>query len=141
MVLCWLAIFIIFLIVEILTVNLITIWFAFGAIAAMILSIFTNNIFWQVITFILISIICLLITKKYYKKNKLIKATPTNLDMVIGKIGITTKAISPQESGEVKVMRKIWTAVASTQIPDNTRVKILLIDGVKLVVEALKEEK
>lgn len=141
MVLCWLAIFIIFLIVEILTVNLITIWFAFGAIAAMILSIFTNNIFWQVITFILISIICLLITKKYYKKNKLIKTIPTNLDMVIGKIGITTKAISPQESGEVKVMGKIWTAVASTQIPDNTRVKILLIDGVKLVVEALKEEK
>lgn len=135
MVLLWFISFVILLFIEIITVNLVTIWFALGALASMIVSFFTDSYVIQVITFILVSIITLVFTKPFMKKFKSFKVTPTNSDMVIGKTGVVTKKIECNKYGEVKVFGNVWTATSDEEIDVNTKIKVLSIEGVKLIVE------
>ena len=137
----WLILFLILLFIELITVNLITIWFAVGAVGAFITTYITDNFIIQIVVFIVISVITLLLTKPIVKKvrNKNIEAT--NLDRVIGKTGVVTKEITKDNYGEVKVEGSIWTATSTKKIEEKSRVKILKIEGVKLLVEKIEEEK
>ncbi len=135
----WFILFVILLIIELVTVNLVTIWFAAGAVAAMIATIFTDSLIYQMAVFLIVSFLSLLITKPFLKKLKKFEVEPTNLDRVIGKTGEVTKKISENQTGEVKIFGNVWTAVSEEEISVGSKVKVLSIDGVKLVVE--KEEK
>ena len=139
MVIGWFIAFVILLIIELVTVNLVTIWFAIGAVAAIITTIFTDSILIQSIVFVVVSVIALLITKPLIKKIKGFEVTPTNSDRVIGKVGEVTQKIGRNKYGEVKVYGNTWTASSKQVINVGERVKVLSIDGVKLVVE--KEKK
>ena len=130
----WFVTFIILLIIEIVTINLVSIWFAIGAIASMI-----NSIFIQLIVFIIVSLISLLITKPIIKKIKSKEIIPTNLDRVIGKSAIVTKEIKKDKYGEVKVLGSIWTACSDADIDLGEKVKVLSIEGVKLIVKIEEE--
>lgn len=139
MVIGWFIAFVILLIIELVTINLVTIWFAIGAVAAIIATIFTDSILIQCIVFVAVSVISLLITKPLIKKIKKFEVEPTNSDRVIGKVGDVTKKIGKNKYGEVKVYGNTWTASSNQVINVGERVKVLSIDGVKLVVE--KEKK
>jgi len=139
MVIGWFIAFLILLIIELVTVNLVTIWFAIGAVAAIITTIFTDSVLIQAIVFIIVSVIALLITKPLIKKFKKFEVEPTNSDRVIGKVGEVTQKIGRNKYGEVKVYGNTWTASSKQVINVGERVKVLSIDGVKLVVE--KEKK
>ena len=139
MVIGWFIAFVILLVIELATVNLVTIWFAIGAVAAIITTIFTDSILIQSIVFIVVSVIALLITKPLIKKFKKFEVEPTNSDRVIGKVGDVTKKIEKNKYGEVKVYGNTWTASSKDVIEVGERVKVLSIDGVKLGVE--KEKK
>ena len=139
MVIGWFIAFVVLLIIELVTVNLVTIWFAIGAVAAIITTIFTDSILIQCIAFVVVSVISLLITKPLMKKFKKFEVEPTNSDRVIGKVGDVTKKIDKNKYGEVKVYGNTWTASSKQVINVGERVKVLSIDGVKLVVE--KEKK
>lgn len=131
----WFIAFLILLGVEIITIGLVSIWFAIGALAALIISFFVDSIIVQLLVFISISIIALIITKPFIKKFKVQKIIPTNSDMVIGKIGDVTKKIEDNHYGEVKVFGNTWTAYSDEEIDVGSRVKVLKIDGVKLFVQ------
>ena len=137
MVFWWFILFLIFLFIELITVNLVTIWFAIGAIAAVITTLFTDSIVIQSIVFVVVSVVSLLITKPLVKKFKKFDFTPTNSDRVIGKVGEGTKKITANKYGEVKVFESVWTAKAknNTSIEVGEKVKVLSIEGVKLIVE------
>lgn len=139
MVTWWFILFLIFLFIELITVTLVTIWFAIGAIAAVITTLFTDSIVIQSIVFVVVSVISLLITKPLVKKFKKFDITPTNSDRVIGKVGEVIKKIDTNKYGEVKVFDSIWTAKSDNKIDVGEKVKILSIEGVKLIVE--KEDK
>jgi len=139
MVIGWFIAFVVLLIIELVTVNLVTIWFAIGAVAAIITTIFTDSILIQCIAFVAVSVISLLITKPLMKKFKKFEVEPTNSDRVIGKVGDVTKKIDKNKYGEVKVYGNTWTASSKQVINVGERVKVLSIDGVKLIVE--KEKK
>ena len=96
MTLFWFTSFIILLLIEILTINLITVWFAIGALSSMILSFSTNSLV---------------------------------------KIGEVTKKIESNKYGEVKIFGNTWTAMSSSEIEVGARVKVLRIEGVKLIVK------
>lgn len=136
----WISLFIILVIIEICTVNLVSIWFAFGSLVTCVVSLFTDNSGIQIGAFVISSIIFFILTKPVVKKIRNDNIIPTNLDMVIGKIGIVTEDISKLEPGEVKVDGKRWTAVSSKKIKKDSKVEILSIDGVKLNVKEIKEE-
>ncbi len=130
---CWLAIFIVLLLLEICTVNLVSIWFAVGAFATFFISMFTNNIIIQLISFLVISCVVLFVTKPIAKKIK-VKNIMTNLDRVVGMDAVVTQDISKFKLGEVKVDGKTWSAKGDETILKDSIVEVLKIDGVKLVV-------
>lgn len=82
----WIILFLVLLLIELATVNLVSIWFAIGSLAAFITSFFTDSILIQLLIFVVISVVSLFITlpivKKFKSKEKIV---PTNLDRVIGK--------------------------------------------------------
>ena len=137
----WLISFLILLFIEVITINLVTIWFALGSLAALITTTLTDNVNIQVIVFIVVSAVSLIITKPLVSKLRKRNITPTNLDRVIGKEGVVIKEISKNAYGEVKVGGSVWTATSTKNIKKDSQVKVLKIDGVKLVVEKIEEGK
>lgn len=135
----WFIAFILLLVVEIVTIGLVSIWFAIGALAAFVVSLFIDSIVSQLVVFIIVSVFALIITKPLIKKFKVSEVIPTNSDMVIGKVGDVIKEIENNHYGEVKVFGKVWTAYSDEKIEVGSKVKVLRIDGVKLIVQ--KEEK
>ena len=140
MTLGWFIIFLVLLGVEFATVNLVTIWFAIGALAAVILSFFVDSVFIQSTTFIVVSLVALILTKPIIKKFNIIQKNPTNSDRFIGREGVIIKDIQYNEYGEVKVSGEVWTATSKSSLKEGTKVVVKDIEGVKLVVEK-KEEK
>lgn len=136
----WIIIFLVLLFIELVTINLVSIWFAIGALASAISTCFTDNITIQIIIFIVVSVIALIITKPIVKKLRVRKIEPTNLDRIIGKEGVVTKEISKNTYGEVNVKGSIWTATSKKEIKKGASIKVLKIEGVKLLVEEIKEE-
>lgn len=135
----WLIFFIILVIVELITVNLVTIWFAFGALVTSLVSLYTTDTVILLAVFTLVSLLLLLITKPVVKKLKVKKVVATNLDQVIGKTGVVTEPIVKDKIGEVKVLGKRWSAYSDREISKDKKVKILSISGVKLKVEEKEE--
>lgn len=135
----WLIFFIILVIVELITVNLVTIWFAFGALVTSLVSLYTTDTVILLAVFTLVSLLLLLITKPVVKKLKVKKVVATNLDQVIGKTGIVSVPIEKDKIGEVKVLGKRWSAYSDREISKDKKVKILSISGVKLKVEEKEE--
>lgn len=139
MTLFWLVLFVILALFELATVNLVSIWFAIGAIIATFVSLVTDNIMIHLAVFTITSILLLLLTKPFVKKIKRKDVVPTNLDRVIGKVGEVTEKIEKDGIGEVKVLGKRWSAYSDKEIKENCKVKVLSINGVKLKVEEFKE--
>lgn len=136
----WLLIVFFLSFIEVITVNLITIWFIASAIIALFVSLFVNNFTIQFAVFGVVGIILLLTTKKTLKKVFDQEKTRTNADRVIGMIGIVTEEISKNVIGEVKVDGKKWSAISSKKIPINSEVIIEKIEGVKLIVSPIAKE-
>jgi len=134
----WLIIVIILGLIELFTINLVTIWFVASGIVALILSYFDVPTIVQVATFVILGIILLFTTKKPLEKMLNKTKQKTNVDRVLDMEGIVTEEIDKNSPGEVKVDGKRWTAVAETKIPKDATVKILKIEGVKLIVEEVK---
>lgn len=135
----WLIIFIVLIITELLTINLVTIWFAFGALLALVVEVSFSNIVLDIITFVITSFLLIVLTKPIIGRLKVKNVEATNLDMVINKIGIVTEDINQDKIGEVKVLGKRWSAYSNTELKKDEKVKILSIDGVKLKVEKIGE--
>ena len=139
MTLFWLVLFIVLALVELATVNLVSIWFAIGAVITAFVSLEIDNLMIHLAVFTISSILLLLITKPLVKKLKKKETIPTNLDRVIDKTGIVTEDILKDEIGEVKVLGKRWSAYSDKEIKKDNKVKVLSINGVKLKVEEIKE--
>lgn len=134
----WLIIAISLAILEMSTINLVSIWFVISALVAMIASLFTENIPIQITIFVILGLILLILTKDAIKKLVPEKAK-TNIDRIIGMEGIVTEKITKKSSGEVKVDGKKWTAIADETIPEESIVKILEINSTKLKVKRMEE--
>ncbi|MBP3841410.1 MAG: NfeD family protein [Bacilli bacterium] len=131
----WFVIFILLLLIELFTVNLVTIWFAIGALASIVSTYFTDNVIIQIVVFLVVSILMLIILKPLTKRFKIKHVVATNLDRVIGMEAIVTEEISKNKVGEVRVDGKKWSAVSNETLPKDTIVKVQKIEGVKLIVK------
>jgi len=134
----WLIFIILLSIIEMITPNLVCIWFIISGVLTMLATFFTDSFLIQFAIFVIIGVVLLLLTKITNKK-LISKTETTNFDRIIGMTGIVTEEITKNKPGEVKVDGKYWTAIANEKISSNTTVKIIKIDSTKLTVE--KEEK
>lgn len=131
----WLFIIILLGFIEVITINLVTIWFVASALVSLVLSFFIDNFLIQFGVFVILGIILLVTTRSWLNKVIKPKNYKTNLDRVVGMQGIVTEKITKTKAGEVKVDGKRWTAISNEMIQVDSIVKILDIDGVKLKVE------
>lgn len=133
----WLIVMIGFLIAEALTVGLVGIWFAGGALVAVILSLFEVSPLMQVIVFFAVSICLLVFTRKIFVEKLNTGKENTNVDALIGETGQVTITINPMEVGQVKLKGQVWSALADDSlltIEEGTYVTVKAIEGVKLIV-------
>ena len=133
----WLIVMIGFLIDEAVTVGLVGIWFAGGALVAVILSLFEVSPLMQIIVFFAVSICLLVFTRKIFVEKLNTGKENTNVDALIGETGQVTMTINPMEVGQVKLKGQVWSALADDSlltIEEGTYVTIKAIEGVKLIV-------
>lgn len=136
----WLVLVIVLSFIEIATVSLVSIWFVASGIVAMILSFFIEDTAVITTIFILLGIFLLIISRPIVNKLKSKDNEKTNLDRIIGESAIVTEDIKKNEVGEVKVDGKKWSAISKEKCLKGDTVKILKIDGVKLIVEKESEK-
>ena len=140
----WLILLILFAVVEAATVGLVSLWFAIGALVALLSTFFTANIWLQIGLFSLVSAVALVLLRPLSKKYVAPKAVPTNADRVIGQEAVVTEAIDNlTAAGAVKIFGTEWTARSATDrpIPAGTTVLVDRIEGVKLFVTPVQTGK
>lgn len=130
----WLILVIVLTIIEVATVNLLTIWFVISGIVALILSFFIEDVAIVSTIFAVLGIILLITTRPLLKKYLPTQRERTNIDRVIGMKGIVTEEIKKNVIGEVKVDGKKWSAISNKKIEVGEEVIVDAIEGVKLVV-------
>ncbi|MCX4325681.1 MAG: NfeD family protein [Lachnospiraceae bacterium] len=137
----WLAALAVFLVIEIITLGLATIWFAGGALAAFVLALF--NVPWpvQIAVFLIVSIVLLIFTRPVVEKRLNESRTKTNVNSMAGKEGRVVETIDNfNQKGTVIVNGLEWTACSSEEglvIPEGTKVIINEVKGVKVFVTPL----
>ena len=135
--LLWLVVLIVFIVLEASTVNLISIWFALGALAALFSSFFSSSIIVQIIVFVAVSAITLAASRPFVKKVLLKRQEKTNFDRIIGMTGIVTENIDNiKGTGYISVDGKDWMARSEDgqNIPADSKVKVVSIQGARVFV-------
>lgn len=136
----WLAAFIVFAIGEAVTVGLVSIWFAVGALAALFATALGAGLWLQITVFLGVSALALALFKPLSSKFLKPRVSATNADRVIGSAALVTETIdNTQAKGQVKVNGQVWSARSAQDIviPAGTDVKVLRIEGVKVIVETV----
>ena len=134
----WLAVAIIFIIIEAMTVGLTTIWFAAGALISLVLALLKVPVTAQVIIFLVVSVVLLATTRKVFVNKLKTGSEKTNVDALVGEEAVVLEDITPHDTGLVKVKGQNWTAIASDKdatILKGETVKVKAIEGVKLIVK------
>lgn len=139
MTIIWTIIIVISVIVEAATINLVSIWFALGALLALIADLLQLSTVNQVIIFALSSTIIVAITRPLSKKYLRGKIIRTNSDRVIGKHCLITETITPDQKGEAKVMGSLWMASSLNNevINADEYAEVVSIEGAHVVVRKL----
>ena len=143
-VLVWLGLLIVFLVIEIATVGLTTIWMAGGALAALILNLAGLNVWWQIGVFLIVSFALLVFTRPFAIKYINSHHEKTNYEGIIGKVvRITEKVDNLQETGSAVINGLEWTTRTEKDgdiLNPGDLAKVVNISGVKLIVRKYEEE-
>lgn len=135
----WLILLIVFILIELATMGLTTIWFAGGALIAVVAAALHAPIALQAAMFVVVSLLLLIFTRpiavRYFNKDRV----RTNVESMIGRQAIVTSEINNLEGvGQVTVGGHEWSARSKNEemeIPVGTVVVVCSVSGVKLIVE------
>ena len=137
----WLVAMIVLLVIEGVVPGLISIWFALGALAALVSALLHAPLWLQIVWFLVVSIAALALTRPLAKKYINAKTQPTNAAMLIGKECVVRASIdNVLGAGAVSVDGKVWTARTENddiKVPEGSRAVVVRIEGVKLIVKPL----
>ena len=134
----WLAVIVLCVVIEALTLDLCAIWFAVGGVAALVAASLSLEVVTQLIIFVLFSAVLLVLMRPFCRRFLKTKKQPTNADRIIGETAYVTEQIDNiRETGAVKVLGAEWSARSRDDsiIPSGAKVKVVEIRGVKAVVE------
>ncbi len=137
----WLALMVVFLIVEaVCTIHLVSIWFAAGALAAVVVSLLNGPVWLQILLFAVVSGGLLAMLWPFTRKVLNPHITKTNVDSVVGSEGYVTANIDNlAASGRVKLGGMEWSARSTdgNPITEGTQIRVDRIEGVKVFVTAV----
>ena len=138
----WLAAMIVFILTEAATVTLVSIWFAAGALAAIVVALLGGGVGLQVTVFLAVAIILLASLRGVVRKHFTPRLIRTNVDSVVGSIGIVTTPVNNVAAlGRVTIGGMEWTARSTTgsPLPEGAQVRVDRIEGVKVFVSLAEE--
>lgn len=141
--LIWLVLMVLFLIAEAATVTMISLWFAAGSLAALIVALLGGGWGLQIAAALIVSMALLACLRPMVRKHFTPKLTRTNVDAIVGSQGYVTADIDNiSATGTVKLGAMEWTARSANgdPIPKGTLVKVEKIEGVKAFVTAVEVE-
>lgn len=133
----WLLLIVVFLIAEAATVTMVSLWFAAGALAAMLASLTGGSIAFQVTVCLAVSVLAVAALRPLVRKHITPKLTRTNVDSVIGTTGFVTEDIdNVSAQGQVKLGSMYWTArsTSGASLSKGTLIRVDRIEGVKVFV-------
>ena len=136
----WAGLLALFIIVEALTAQLVTIWFAAGSLAALIAHLFGAKLWLEIVLFIVVSAVALIVTRPLVKKFTHSKIQPTNAARCIGPEAVVSEDINNIEgTGWVVIDGITWAARSENGeiISKGERVVIKEIKGVRVVVSVV----
>ena len=136
----WLVIAIIMFVIEVVTTGLATLWFALGAIVAMVMDLCGAPLASQIIVMVIVSVVsfilCMIWVRPKLETLRKKNVQRTNADRLIGRDGVVIVPLNGAEGkGQVKIDGQVWSAKADTDIAEGIKVTVKAIEGVKLVVE------
>ena len=138
----WLMAMIVFILAEAATVSLVSIWFAAGALAAVVVALLGGSVTVQVTLFLTVSILLLASLRGIVRKHFTPHLVRTNVDSVIGSVGVVTTPVNNVAAlGRVEIAGMEWTARSTTgsPLPEGAQVKVDRIEGVKVFVSLAEE--
>lgn len=134
----WLIAFVVLLVVEGIIPGLVSIWFAAGALLALLLSLVVDAVWAQILVFLVASLLLLMLTRPLAKKYVNSRITPTNADRIVGSDCVVVEEIDNlRGTGAVSADGKVWTARMDRvdgKAPKDSIVKVVRIEGVRLIV-------
>ncbi len=137
----WLIIFAAMVVIELVSLGLTTIWFAGGAIVAMLASLGHVNVAVQVILFIAVSVILLILIRPWARRHFNRGRVRTNAQSLIGLNAVVLEPVNNmQAQGRVLIRGQEWAARNIREdeiIPKDAQVCVREISGVKLIVEQI----
>lgn len=140
----WLALFVVMLVIEGAGPGLVSIWFSFGALIALLVSFIPGVAWWiELIVFVVVSVATLFalrpVVKRFYKRNNI----RTNVDSFVGKRGYVIEDITLLKPGAIKIGDVSWTAIPidkNAKILENEVIEVVAINGNKLVVKKVEDK-
>ena len=139
MALIWLIAIILLALLEMSTMALVSIWFIFGAVAAMLASLMGMDLLAQLMIFVAVSTLLLILTRPLVKKFLQTRRVRTNADRTIGEKAVVIEEINNIAArGQVKIFGQIWSARSADEgviIPEGRVVEVTAISGNKLIVK------
>jgi len=138
----WAALIVIFVVIEVITLGLTTIWFALAALVMVFLSFLPIPFHFQVLIFLVISSCLFIFTRPVAIKKFKTGKEKTNVDSLVGKHALVTKQITEFERGEVKLHGQIWTARSEdgSVINEGIKCEVVRIEGVQAIVRVFEPE-
>ncbi len=138
MVFVWIGALVAFIVIEAFTIQMVTVWFAVGSLAATVAALCKAELWVQILVFLAVSIVTLVATRPFVKKFTGLQYSPTNADRYIGDTAVVTASIDNlNETGEVRIKGSTWTARSEDGgiIEKGETVTVQRIEGVKLIVK------
>ena len=139
MIIIWSIVIAAALLIEFLTYDLVSSWFAVGGIAALITATFAN-VWWQILVFFLVSLACIAFLRRYLKRFLKTDTTPTNLDANIGHKVDLLKDVKDGRS-EIKINDITWTVSCEDKLKAGDKVVIIGMAGNKFIVRDISKVK
>lgn len=137
MIYIWLSVAIIAIVIEVITSDLTSIWVSAAAVPSLILAIFVEIWWIQLVVFIVVMVLLIVLLRpvvlRYIKRNEI----KTNTDAIVGMQAKVICEIKPDEIGRVKLGGNEWAAVSNEDIQVGENVEVLAIEGVKLIVRKI----
>ena len=139
----WLLAMVIFIAAEAMTVSLVSIWFALGALGAIVVALIGGGLALQVTVFLVLAIVLLLSLRSIVRKRFTPRITKTNIDSIIGATGVVITPVNNIAAlGQIQVNGVEWSARSTdnSHISAGVLVRVDRIEGVKVYVSPVREE-
>jgi membrane protein implicated in regulation of membrane protease activity len=136
----WIIMGLVLAVLEMIVPGLVIIWFGVGAIVTGIIALFIHNPYVHYGTFLFLSGLGVFLAQWIGEKITNPEPEPVGALRYFGAVGTVIKDIVPPNQGRVKVSGEEWLAESEVTIPAGHKVRILKVEGTRLIVEPFKKE-